>query len=358
MSKKKKNFPKPPDEKNTERLATSDSVVARVFVDEDDDDEDVEDMELVAAAAASSNDAADGVAAETEIAVASVTVSEGDSEIETDESAKIDSLIENEKLIDVDKVVEVDKVIEVEKPSSGVETIEVGEPVVDESFSSSSTQEPSCMEAAMTPRLDVVEGPVEESVDFFEELANSQDEQEFNEEDSLISESTEVATTSDATEVVAKSETTELTANPVQAELSVNQVKSELTTETSTVVQPSAGGVSDLVTEQLRQMFEEGGATATCATAGSFTGTHTMNLNVKAGAVDMNLQTVTEANQELLELKTQIELQKRLLDEAQTRLDNANKRIGHLELELEQKNKVLDEKLEQGSWLRSLFGMK
>lgn len=115
------------------------------------------------------------------------------------------------------------------------------------------------------------------------------------------------------------------------------------------------GGVSELVAQQLRQMLEEGGGgTATCATAGSFTGTHTMSLNVKAGAVDMNLSTVTEANQELIELKTQIELQKRLLTDAQDRLDAANKRIGFLESELARKDK---EKQEQSSWLKSLFGI-
>lgn len=117
------------------------------------------------------------------------------------------------------------------------------------------------------------------------------------------------------------------------------------------------GGVSDLVAQQLKQMFEEGGATATCASAGSFTGTHSMNLNVKAGAVDMNLSTVTEANQELVELKAQIELQQKLLAESQTRLDAANQRIGFLEAEIAQKNRILEEKLEQSSWLRSLFGL-
>ncbi len=67
----------------------------------------------------------------------------------------------------------------------------------------------------------------------------------------------------------------------------------DITVESSTDIQQNDSGVSDLVAQQLKQMFEEGGATATCATAGSFTGTHTMNLNVKAGAVDMNLSTVT-----------------------------------------------------------------
>ncbi|MCC7530259.1 MAG: hypothetical protein IT342_17175 [Candidatus Melainabacteria bacterium] len=128
-------------------------------------------------------------------------------------------------------------------------------------------------------------------------------------------------------------------------------------TETFTTIQQSEGGVSDLVTQQLRQMFEEGGATATCASAGSFTGTHTMNLNVKAGAVDMNLSTVTEANQELLELKTQIDLLQRLLEESGVRLEVANQRIGSLEAEIALKDKLLNEKLEQGSWLRSLFGL-
>ncbi len=88
---------------------------------------------------------------------------------------------------------------------------------------------------------------------------------------------------------------------------------------------------------------------------GSFTGTHTMNLNVKAGSVDMNLSTVTEANQELLELKTQIDLLQRLLEESGVRLDVANQRIGALEAEMALKNKMLDEKLEQGSWLEISF---
>jgi len=111
------------------------------------------------------------------------------------------------------------------------------------------------------------------------------------------------------------------------------------------------------VSQQLRQMLEDGGATATCASQGSFTGTHSMNLNVKAGAVDMNLSTVTEANQELVELRAQIELQQKLLAESQLRLDAANQRIGYLEAEIAQKNKILEEKLEQSSWLRSLFGL-
>jgi hypothetical protein len=129
------------------------------------------------------------------------------------------------------------------------------------------------------------------------------------------------------------------------------------TAEFCAEIRQSEGGVSDLVTQQLRQMFEEGGATATCASAGSFTGTHTMNLNVKAGAVDMNLSTVTEANQELLELKTQIDLLQRLLEESGVRLEVANQRIGSLEAEMALKDKLLNEKLEQGSWLRSLFGL-
>ncbi len=130
----------------------------------------------------------------------------------------------------------------------------------------------------------------------------------------------------------------------------------DITVEESTHLQTDSG-VSDLVTQQLRQMFEEGGATATCASAGAFTGTHTMNLNVKAGSVDMNLSTVTEANQELLELKTQIDLLQRLLEESGVRLDVANQRIGALEAEMALKDKLLDERLEQGSWLRSLFGL-
>lgn len=131
----------------------------------------------------------------------------------------------------------------------------------------------------------------------------------------------------------------------------------DITVESSTDVAESDNGVSELVTQQLRQMFEEGGATATCASAGSFTGTHTMNLNVKAGSVDMNLSTITESNQELLELRTQIDLLQRLLEESGVRLEVANQRIGALEAELMLKNKLLDEKLEQGSWLRSLFGL-
>lgn len=137
----------------------------------------------------------------------------------------------------------------------------------------------------------------------------------------------------------------------------VTEPCTDITIESFTGIQQSEGGVSDLVTQQLRQMFEEGGATATCTSAGSFTGTHTMNLNVKAGAVDMNLSTVTEANQELLELKTQIDLLQRLLEESGVRLEVANQRIGSLEAEMALKDKLLNEKLEQGSWLRSLFGL-
>lgn len=134
------------------------------------------------------------------------------------------------------------------------------------------------------------------------------------------------------------------------------EASTDVSLESSTDLQCDSG-VSDLVAQQLRQMFEEGGATATCASAGSFTGTHTMNLNVKAGSVDMNLSTVTEANQELLELKTQIDLLQRLLEESGVRLDVANQRIGALEAEMALKDRMLDEKLEQGSWLRSLFGL-
>ena len=136
-----------------------------------------------------------------------------------------------------------------------------------------------------------------------------------------------------------------------------DDVANQVTAQDVNEIVTEQGGVSDLVAQQLKQMFEEGGATATCASAGSFTGTHSMNLNVKAGAVDMNLSTVTEANQELVELKAQIELQQRLLAESQVRLDAANQRIGYLEAEIAQKNKILDEKLEQSSWLRSLFGL-
>lgn len=155
---------------------------------------------------------------------------------------------------------------------------------------------------------------------------------------------TEVATVSSCAELSTATPCTEISAKPSM----------ELMTNSETEIQHSESGVSDLVAQQLRQMIEEGGGTATCASAGSFTGTHTMNLNVKAGAVDMNLSTVTEANQELIELKTQIELQKRLLTDAQNRLDAANKRIGFLESELARKDK---EKQEQSGWLKSLFGI-
>jgi hypothetical protein len=154
-----------------------------------------------------------------------------------------------------------------------------------------------------------------------------------------------------ATEVVYAEDSPELWADLANAPCT------DITTESCTDLQQGESGVSDLVTQQLRQMFEEGGATATCASAGSFTGTHTMNLNVKAGAVDMNLSTVTEANQESLELKTQIDLLQRLLEESGVRLEVANQRIGALEAEMALKDKALDEKLEQGSWLRSLFGI-
>lgn len=205
----------------------------------------------------------------------------------------------------------------------------------------------SCMEAATTPCAnlsdvvdtaeitemcsELVATPCTDEDDAYDELANSS--------------SAELATANSCTEVAALGSSTEVSAQPAM----------ELTTSSSGEVQQTEDGVSDLVAQQLRQMLEEGGGgTATCATAGSFTGTHTMNLNVKAGAVDMNLSTVTEANQELIELKTQIELQKRLLADAQDRLDVANQRIGFLESELARRDR---EKQENSGWLKSLFGI-
>lgn len=156
-------------------------------------------------------------------------------------------------------------------------------------------------------------------------------------------------------DVVDNAEITEMCSELVATPCTDEEPAMELTTSSSGEVQQTEGGVTDLVAQQLRQMLEEGGGgTATCATAGSFTGTHTMNLNVKAGAVDMNLSTVTEANQELIELKTQIELQKRLLADAQDRLDVANQRIGFLESELARRDR---EKQENSGWLKSLFGI-
>ncbi len=170
--------------------------------------------------------------------------------------------------------------------------------------------------------------------------------QDANAANASISAQAELVDVTPTTEVAALKSCMEVATTPC----------TNITVESSADLQ-SDSGVSDLVAQQLRQMFEEGGATATCASAGSFTGTHTMNLNVKAGSVDMNLSTVTEANQELLELKTQIDLLQRLLEESGARLDVANQRIGALEAEMALKNKMLDEKLEQGSWLRSLFGL-
>lgn len=218
---------------------------------------------------------------------------------------------------------------------------------VDSAVSKTEPTTSSCMEAATTPCpaiADVVDNaeisemcselvaaPCTDEDDAYSELANST--------------CTEVATTSSCTEVSQVTSSTEVSAQPAV----------ELTTSSSAEVQQTEGGVTDLVAQQLRQMLEEGGGgTATCATAGSFTGTHTMNLNVKAGAVDMNLSTVTEANQELIELKTQIELQKRLLADAQDRLDVANQRIGFLESELARRDR---EKQENSGWLKSLFGI-
>lgn len=156
-------------------------------------------------------------------------------------------------------------------------------------------------------------------------------------------------------DVVDNAEINEMCSELVATPCTDEEPAMELTTSSSGEVQQTEGGVTDLVAQQLRQMLEEGGGgTATCATAGSFTGTHTMNLNVKAGAVDMNLSTVTEANQELIELKTQIELQKRLLADAQDRLDVANQRIGFLESELARRDR---EKQENSGWLKSLFGI-
>lgn len=218
---------------------------------------------------------------------------------------------------------------------------------VDSILSKTEPTKSSCMEAATTPCAnlsdvvdtaeikemcsELVATPCTDEDDAYNELANSS--------------CTELAATSSCTEVSALSSSTEVSAEPPM----------ELTTSSAGEVQQTEGGVTDLVAQQLRQMLEEGGGgTATCATAGSFTGTHTMNLNVKAGAVDMNLSTVTEANQELIELKTQIELQKRLLADAQDRLDVANQRIGFLESELARKDR---EKQEQSGWLKSLFGI-
>ncbi len=156
-------------------------------------------------------------------------------------------------------------------------------------------------------------------------------------------------------DVVDNAEINEMCSELVATPCTDEEPAMELTTSSSGEVQQTEGGVTDLVAQQLRQMLEEGGGgTPTCATAGSFTGTHTMNLNVKAGAVDMNLSTVTEANQELIELKTQIELQKRLLADAQDRLDVANQRIGFLESELARRDR---EKQENSGWLKSLFGI-
>lgn len=186
----------------------------------------------------------------------------------------------------------------------------------------------SCMEAATTPCVNI--GEVVETAELTE-MCSDLAQAPCKDDDDAYSE-------------LADSPCTEVSARPSM----------ELISNSQTEIQSGDSGVSDLVAQQLRQMIEEGGGTATCASAGSFTGTHTMNLNVKAGAVDMNLSTVTEANQELIELKTQIELQKRLLTDAQDRLDAANKRIGFLESELARKDK---EKQEQSGWLKSLFGI-
>lgn len=200
---------------------------------------------------------------------------------------------------------------------------------VDSAVSKTEPTTSSCMEAATTPCpaiADVVDNA--EISEMCSELVAAP----CTDEDDAYSE-------------LANSTCTEVSAQPAV----------ELTTSSSAEVQQTEGGVTDLVAQQLRQMLEEGGGgTATCATAGSFTGTHTMNLNVKAGAVDMNLSTVTEANQELIELKTQIELQKRLLADAQDRLDVANQRIGFLESELARRDR---EKQENSGWLKSLFGI-
>ncbi|PZM84173.1 MAG: hypothetical protein DKT66_05900 [Candidatus Melainabacteria bacterium] len=200
---------------------------------------------------------------------------------------------------------------------------------VDSAVSKTEPTTSSCMEAATTP---------------CPAIADVVDNAEISE---MCSELVAAPCTDedDAYNELANSTSTEVSAQPAV----------ELTTSSSAEVQQTEGGVTDLVAQQLRQMLEEGGGgTATCATAGSFTGTHTMNLNVKAGAVDMNLSTVTEANQELIELKTQIELQKRLLADAQDRLDVANQRIGFLESELARKDR---EKQEQSGWLKSLLGI-
>jgi hypothetical protein len=211
----------------------------------------------------------------------------------------------------------------------------------------------SCMEAATTPCANIADvvdsaeisdmcaelitSPCKDEDDLYKELANSP--------------CTDIATTTPCTDVATTEPCTDLAATQ-SSEVSASPAL-ELTANSSGDLQHESG-VTDLVAQQLRQMIEEGGGTATCASAGSFTGTHTMNLNVKAGAVDMNLSTVTEANQELIELKTQIELQKKLLADAQDRLDVANQRIGFLESELARKDR---EKQENSGWLKSLFGI-
>ena len=213
----------------------------------------------------------------------------------------------------------------------------------------------SCMEAAITPCANIAEvvdnaeingmcadlaaKPLIDEDEVYEQLANSPCT-----EVATPTSCTEVATTRSGNELAKTSACTEVTATPAM----------ELIAQSGTEIEENESGVSDLVAQQLRQMMEEGGATATCTSAGSFTGTHTMNLNVKAGAVDMNLSTVTEANQELIELKTQIELQQKLLADAQDRLDAANQRIGFRESELARKDR---EKQENSGWLKSLFGI-
>ncbi len=195
----------------------------------------------------------------------------------------------------------------------------------------------SCMEAASTPCANITEVVDNAEInDMCADLATAACTDEDDAYDELAN--------SPCTDIVTTTSCTDVTDAPAM----------EITTKSVADVQENESGVSDLVAQQLRQMMEEGGATATCASAGSFTGTHTMNLNVKAGAVDMNLSTVTEANQELIELRTQIELQQKLLADAQDRIDVANQRIGFLESELARKDR---EKQESSGWLKSLFGI-
>lgn len=97
-------------------------------------------------------------------------------------------------------------------------------------------------------------------------------------------------------------------------------------------------GLSDLVAQQLKQMLEEGGQNIATASGSSFSGTHKMQLHVKTGPVDMQLETNTESNQEPVELQAQLKLLRKIMQETIERLEIANQRIGYLEAELERKN--------------------